>query len=48
MSFWCIAKNNQELPEDGLGKRRNALELKAISLQKSVHCVLVNKNDVPE
>jgi len=27
MRFWCVAKNNQEPPEDGVDKHRNASEL---------------------
>jgi len=29
MSFWHVAKNSQELPDDGLEKRWNASELKS-------------------
>jgi len=29
MSFWCVADNSEELPEDGVDKHRNASELKS-------------------
>ena len=29
MLRWCVAKNSQELPENGVDKRQNALELES-------------------
>jgi len=29
MSFWCVAKNSQELPDDSVEKRRNMSELQS-------------------
>ena len=37
LSFWCVAKSSQELPEDGVDERRNASELRSDKLIKSVH-----------
>jgi hypothetical protein len=41
--FDVSQKNSQELPEDSVEKRRNAPELKVISLQKKVvvNCWLI-------
>jgi len=36
MSLWCVANNIEELPEDGVDKRRNA-EIKKWLAYKNVH-----------
>jgi hypothetical protein len=39
MSFWCVAKNSQELPEDSAEIRRNASELTSAYRKRKV-CIL--------